>query len=267
MTEQRVTRVGVLARLDAGEQLRATQAGVLVRINQTVVRMTRAGALVRLSPLVLRATTVGVLVRITPAVAPAEPPPPPPERVLLVTAATLYRAPVGETPPDVSAVGYGDAWGGNWITLGYTLEPLSFSLDTELVRVRVEQLLSAVRIFRRQEGLVLETTLAELTSENLALALDGAITVGENYQLIEAGGNFAMQEYAWGFEGRRTTEQGETLAVRFFVHRGVAVLRGAIRFGRGQATGIPLRIEAVADLTRPAGRQLVEAHIVMEAAH
>lgn len=259
MTEQRVTRVGVLARLDAGEQLRTTQAGVLVRINQTVLRMTQAGALVRMSPLVVQATTVGVLIRITPAPPPDEPA----ERVLLVTAATLYRAPVGESLPDVTEIEYGDAWGGNWIGLGYTLEPLTFSLDTDLVRVRVEQLLSAVRIFRRQEGLVLETTLAELTAENLALALDGAITVGDTYQIIEAGGDFAMREYAWGFEGYRLSDAGDKLAVRFFVHRGVAVLRGPIRMGRATATGIPLRIEAVADTTRPAGKQLVQSHIVM----
>ena len=73
MTEQRVTRIGVLARLDAGEQLRSTRVGVLVRINQTVLRMTQAGALVRVSPLVLQATTVGVLVRLTPVPSVASP--------------------------------------------------------------------------------------------------------------------------------------------------------------------------------------------------
>lgn len=258
MTEQRVTRVGAIARLGAGEQLRATQVGVLIRINQTVLRATTVGALVRVSPLVVQVTAIGVLVRVTPATSDT-----PPERVLLVTAATLYRAPVGEALPDVTAVGYGDAWGGNWIGLGYTLEPLTFSMDTDLVRVRVEQLLSAVRIFRRQEGLVLETTLAEMTSDNLALALDGAVTVGDTYQVIEVGGDFVMREYAWGFEGYRLSDAGDKLAVRFFVHKGVAVLRGPIRMGRGVATGIPLRIEAVADTTRPAGKQLVESHIVM----
>lgn len=236
-----------------------TQTKALIEIGSKRFAVTQAVALVELRTSRLRVGQVLVLVEISPI--PSDPTLP--ERVLLVTAATLYRAPVGETPPDVSAVGYGDAWGGNWIGLGYTLEPLTFSLDTDLVRVRVEQLLSAVRIFRRQEGLVLETTLAELTAENLALALDGAITVGDTYQIIEAGGDFAMREYAWGFEGYRLSDAGDKLAVRFFVHRGVAVLRGPIRMGRATATGIPLRIEAVADTTRPAGKQLVQSHIVM----
>lgn len=73
MTEQRVTQAGALARINAGEQLRATQAGVLVRIEQTVLRATQAGALVRISPLVLQVSTVGVLVRM--AFVPAAPAP------------------------------------------------------------------------------------------------------------------------------------------------------------------------------------------------
>jgi hypothetical protein len=195
------------------------------------------------------------LVRITPN-------PPATMPKVMATAATLYRGPVGEPKPDETLIGYGEAWGGGWVNLGYTLEPLTFSLESVLVRVRVEQLLSAVRIFRRQEGLVLETVLAEMTSDNLAMALDGAITVGDGYQIIEAGGNWVMSEYAWGFEGYRFSDAGEKLAVRFFVHKGIAVLRAPIRWGRGVATGIPLRIEAIADLTRSAGKQLVETHLV-----
>jgi hypothetical protein len=73
MTEQRVTSVGALARLNAGEQLRATQAGVLIRIEQTVLRATTVGALVRMSPLVVQMTMIGVLVRGTPVTSVAAP--------------------------------------------------------------------------------------------------------------------------------------------------------------------------------------------------
>lgn len=66
MTEQRVTSVGLIVRLDAGNQVRSTTVGALVRINQTVVHATQLGTIVRLSPLVLLATTVAMLVRITP---------------------------------------------------------------------------------------------------------------------------------------------------------------------------------------------------------
>lgn len=253
----RVTQAGALVRLTANQSLLITQAGALVRVRLVQIRVTQAGALVRVSLVQIRVTQAGVLVRCTP-----KPPPElPDEKSLLMTAATLYRAPVGEPVPDEN-IGYGEAWGGNWVQLGYTLEPLRFSLESDLMRVRVEQLLSAVRIFRSQEGLVVRTTLAELTSDNLALALDGAITVGDNCQIIEAGGDFAMREWAWGAEGYRLNRRGDKVAVRVFVHRGVAVLDGAITMGRTMATGIPLRIEAIADITRPPGKQLMEIHIV-----
>jgi hypothetical protein len=252
----RVTQAGAVVRLSGDRKAFVTQAGALVRVSLVQVRATQAGALVRCALLQVRVSQAGVLVRITPAPEAAE-------RVLLITAALLYQAPVGEPLPDVSQIGYGEPWGGNWRHLGYTLEPLRFSLESDLVRVRVEQLLSAVRIFQRREELVLETTLAELSDENLQLALDGAITVGDGYAEIEAGGDFAMRDWAWGFEGYRLSDSGDKLAVRFFVHRGVAVLGGPVRMGKGVATGLPLRIEAVADLTRPAGKQLVESHIVM----
>jgi hypothetical protein len=42
----------------------------------------------------------------------------------------------------------------------------------------------------------------------------------------------------------------------------VAVLDQTITMGRATATGIPLRIEAIADITRPPGKQLMESHIV-----
>lgn len=249
-----VTQAGALVRLSSNQKLLITQAGALVRVNLVQIRATQAGALVRLSLVRLRVSQAGVLVRLTPDVS---------EPVLLATAASLYRAPVGEALPDVLAVGYGEAWGGAWLHLGYTLEPLRFSLESDLVRVRVEQLLSAVRIFRRHEGLVIKTVLAELTSDNLALVLDGAVTVGDNYQIIEAGGDFAMRDWAWGFEGYRLSRRGDKLAVRFFVHRGVAVLDGAIRMGKATPTGIALRIEAIADTRKMPGKQLVESHIVM----
>lgn len=238
---------------DESRRLRITQSGVFVRINARYVHVTTISILAHVTTIDLYVTQIGVLIRITPAPPPNEPA----ERVLLVTAATSSQ--VGKSLPDVTGIEYGDAWGGNWIGLGYTLEPLTFSLDTDLVRVRVEQLLSAVRIFRRQEGLVLETTLAKLTAENLALALDSAITISGMPVRSSKRAAILRCGYAWGFEGYRLSDGGDKLAVRFFVHRGVAVLRGPIRMGRATATGMPLRIEAVADTTRPAGKQLVQA--------
>jgi hypothetical protein len=257
MAEARISQAAALVELDA-QSVRASQAAALVELDAQSVRASQAALLIEIDQIQIHISQMVGLIEFE-----YEPAPEPSARsALLVTAAILYRAPVGEAVPDETTIGYGEAWGGNWMSLGYTLEPLRFSLESDLVHVRVEQLLSAVRIFRRQEGLVLETTLAEMTTENLEMVFDGAVTVGDGYAVIEVGGNFAMREWAWGFEGYRLSDAGEKLPVRFFVHKGVAVLAGALRMGKGTPTGIPLRIEAVADLTRPAGKQLVESHIV-----
>jgi hypothetical protein len=257
MTEARVSQDGLLVETD-GQFVRTSQDGLLIELDGQFVRVSQDALLVEIDQVQIRISQDALLIEIEFA------PQPMPEhapQLLMASATVLYRAPVGEALPS-ALIRHGEAWGGNWVDLGYTLEPLRFSLESDLVRVRVEQLLSAVRIFRRQEGLVIRTTLAELTSDNLALALDGAVTVSDNYQIIEAGGDFAMREWAWGFEGYRLNSRGDKLAVRFFVHKGVAVLDGAVTMGKATATGIPLRIEAIADTARPAGKQLVESHIV-----
>lgn len=187
---------------------------------------------------------------------------------ILVTPAKIYRAPVGEALPDETTVAYGAAWGGNWTDLGYTLEPVSLSYETETFKLMVEQLTSPVRQVRQEENVAIETVLAELTGANLALVLDGTTTTtapGVNqagYDRILAGGSVSLSEYAWGFEGFRLTSANARLPVRVFIYRGSAVLNGQLTFAKSAGVGIPVRIEAMPDTTRTAGQQIVEIHNV-----
>jgi hypothetical protein len=70
MSNLRVTKAGSIARLDAGQTLRTTQAGALVRCRDVDapsdygIQATQAGALVRLAPPEARVSQVGVLTRI-----------------------------------------------------------------------------------------------------------------------------------------------------------------------------------------------------------
>jgi hypothetical protein len=187
---------------------------------------------------------------------------------ILVTPAKIYRAPVGTALPDETTVAYGASWGASWTDLGYTLEPVSMSYETETFKLMVEQLTAPVRSVRQEETVTIETVLAEITGANLALALDGTTTTtapgaGQaGYDQVEAGGSVSIAEYTWGFEGYRLAANNAKLPVRVFIYRGVATLNGQLTFAKSAGVGIPLRIEALPDTTKEAGKQLLVIHNV-----
>lgn len=187
---------------------------------------------------------------------------------ILVTPATIYYAPVGETLPDESSIDYGEAWGGNWVNLGYTLEPVSLSYETETFELEVEQITLPVRRVRTKETVMIETTLAEMTATNLALVVDGTATttaagVGQvGFDEILAGGSVDLSEYAWGFEGFRVTAANVRLPVRMFLYKGNAVLNGQLTFAKGAGVGIPIQIKALPDTTQDPGEQILVIHNV-----
>ena len=187
---------------------------------------------------------------------------------ILVTPATIYYAPVGEALPDESSIDYGEAWGGNWTNLGYPLEPVALSYETETFELEVEQITLPVRRVRTKETVMIETSLAEMTGANLALVVDGTVTttaagVGQvGFDEILAGGSVDLSEYAWGFEGFRVTSANVRLPVRMFLYRGNAVLNGQLTFAKGAGVGIPIQIKALPDTTQDAGEQILVIHNV-----
>jgi hypothetical protein len=186
---------------------------------------------------------------------------------ILVTPAKIYYAPVGETAPSPDTVGYGEAWGGNWTDVGYTLTPLSANFTREMFRLFVEQLTNPVRKKITEEQLVFETTLAELTGDNLVLGFGGTVvetaadTDSPGMTELEMGGDTTPDVYAWGFEGEYVTDDNESLPVRIFLFRGNPILGGNLEFAKGAAVGIPIRIEAEADTTKAVGKQLMKIQI------
>lgn len=187
---------------------------------------------------------------------------------ILVTPATIYYAPVGETLPDETSVAYGEAWGGNWVNLGYTLDPVAWSVEKTTFELEVEQLSTAVRSVTQTETSMIETNLAEFTGSNIALATGGTVTttaagVGQvGFDEITGGGSVDLSEYAWGFEGFRITSGNVRLPVRLFFYRGIAVVNGQLTFAKSAGVGIPLQVKALADTTKDPGEQLWVIHNV-----
>lgn len=185
---------------------------------------------------------------------------------LIKSGAVLYQGPVGETPPAITTVAYGTAWGGNWIRLGYTKSPLTVAYESTEVDLEVEEVLAALNRLRIGEKMTLETTLAELTAEYIQAAASealgittvaaGAGTMG--YEQTGLGGEVDLAQHAWGIEGRYVDSSNNVLPIRMIVWKGTGRLNGNLEFSWKTAdyTGIPIQIQALADTTQSVGAQL-----------
>ena len=182
---------------------------------------------------------------------------------ILLTPARIFYAPVGETLPDENSVAYGEAWGGNWSDLGYTLNPVTMNITRDLFELFVEQLTNPVRRKITQETFTIETTLAEITGDNLLLAYGGTVTetpagaaqVAKTE--LEAGGDTTPDVYAFGLEGEYVDDDNDSFPVRVLMFRGNPILGGAMQFAKSAGMGIPIRITAEADTTKAVGKQLL----------
>ncbi len=193
---------------------------------------------------------------------------------ILIGPITAYYAPVGETIPDETSVAYGGAWGGNWTSLGYTKEdtPLSWNHEKNSKMVGAQQTILKLKAVHTEETLVVETTLIEMTADNLELAAEGTVTdvvaaVGQKgYSKLEGGGQYIPDMYAFGFEGMRVMSDGTKQPVRLFVWKGFMTVGGALEFGKDDETGIPIHIDGLADTSKAANKQLYYVEIVTAAA-
>jgi hypothetical protein len=182
------------------------------------------------------------------------------------TGAWLYNAPTGEANPDETTVAYGAAWGGNWVRVGYTKAPLTVAYESEESDVTVEEELPPVKRFRISENLTLETTLAEFTAAYLQLAAGNQTAVTETaaggaqkaYEYTSLGGDPTITEKKWGLEWRHITSAGVEQPGRLFIHKGTAMINGALEFSQkaDDYPGIPIQIKALSDTTQSAGAKL-----------
>lgn len=178
---------------------------------------------------------------------------------ILLGSATVWYAPLGEELPNADVIGYGVAWGGNWTALGYTLTPLSCLLTYEEIEVMVPESAMPVKRKRVNERISLETTMAKLTGDALALVTGGVVSLSQPAgglwrEELEAG-NASPEERTWGFEGRYEADDGSVQPVRFQLYRATSTIGGAITFSKAGAAGIPLRVDGLGDVTRDAGKQ------------
>lgn len=182
---------------------------------------------------------------------------------ILITPAKIYRAPVGETLPDESTIDYDEAWGGNWVNLGYTLQPITLNYNREVFELMVEQVNGAVKRRVTNEVAIIETVLAEVTPTNISYAIGGTVTTtaagaGQTaYQELKAGGSTILTEAAWGLEGLYENATGVKFPVRCFIYKATAILNGPLNFAKAAGVGVPIQISALNDTAKTVGEQLI----------
>jgi hypothetical protein len=183
---------------------------------------------------------------------------------ILAAPARIYYAPVGAAIPSETTIAYDQAWGGSWVSLGSTLTPVTFAYNQELFDIEVESSTIAVKRGRSKEEATIETTLAESLGVNLGLAFDGAVTTTaagasqKGFTEVNAGGKLLVSEYAFGIESLYVNSAGVQFPVRLFVWKANAMLNGNLEFSKKAATGIPLQIKALADVSKPIGQRLLK---------
>ena len=191
---------------------------------------------------------------------------------LIVGPARVFYAPVGETLPDENSVDYGDAWGGNWAEVGTTKTPVTAKYEVETAEAMVEQVTAAIKRWITSEKLSFETVLAEMDIDILNLLIEGTVTTTAagasqvGMKELEAGNTWIMTEKAWGFEGLYQDDSGNQFPIRLFIYRATARINGDMEFGKADTTGYPLRVEALADVSQAAGKQLMKLQKVTAAA-
>jgi len=156
--------------------------------------------------------------------------------------------------PDPDAVLAGAAWGGTWARLGATKAPLTCLYEDERSDVNVEENLAAVFRYKTSEALTLETVLAELDVDYLALATEGTVSVDAGvgaliaYDELPVGNRSLLTMYQFGFEGIQPQSDGALWPVRFIVYRANIKLGGELSFSKREDdyTGVPITIEALA---------------------
>lgn len=177
---------------------------------------------------------------------------------LLKSQAVVWVAPAGETIPDETTVAYAGTWGGNWVKLGYTKEPLSMLYEFDEAELMVEQMLGPVKRRKINEHATLETVLSEATALNLAYVTGGvaadvtSTAAGASQKAFESlnvGNDPVLTEWAVGFEGVHYDATGVAQPVRVFMDPATINVNGPLEFSKknDDYTGIPLQVKGLAN--------------------
>lgn len=181
----------------------------------------------------------------------------------------VYYAPIGTTLP-ADSLAFGAAWPAGWVNWGSTKEPLKMIYEGTPLEIMVEEALASVdRRIQAEKG-TLECVLAELTATNLNLAAGGQLVttaagsgqVGKEDWYV--GGNARLIKRMFAFEGDYYDEDDAHFPIRLFVWRATCVPHAELSFSKKEQLGLAVKVDALADLTKPINQQLWQFQKILE---
>lgn len=184
---------------------------------------------------------------------------------IIFAPARLYYAPVGTAFP-ANTVLAGAAWGGAWEELGETTKPLTQTVGLKVIEAMSDQSMGAIKRVVSERSVTYETELIEFDLEKYALVTGAKHTVvtaaasgTKGIDKITIGSENCLDEFTFGFEAVcEIADCADTLWFRGVIHRATASGDAKFDFSRKSNTGVPLKIEALADTSKPKAEQFFE---------
>ena len=165
---------------------------------------------------------------------------------LVVGTGTLYIAPYGTAAPAVDATP-----GVVWSNLGDFKDNVKFTMDQNIVLIRTKNRTGSVKATRVEEGISVETVLADATLENLStyignLVVDtppGVGTIGTRKMQLHRG--LAITEFAMLWKGN--SPYGDWKA-QYYMPRGIFEGPITLEGKNDDSQGVPVKFTALEDL-------------------
>lgn len=181
--------------------------------------------------------------------------------------AKIWTAPQGTAFP-AATIAYGTAWGGAWLYLGDTLDPLTLGGDREEFKVEIQQAITAVKTIITKDEKNFSTVMAEhdillLNQLLLGTAVNTAPGSGTpGYYTLDFGGKQIPNVLAVGFEALWQTAAGVQTPIRWMFYKGSLIQDGDIVYDKNGVAGIPIRIDTYADTTQAVNKQVGRLQVV-----
>jgi hypothetical protein len=176
--------------------------------------------------------------------------------------AILYYAPLGTALP-ADSLAVGGVWPVGWQRIGLSSAPLTVAYSFETKAPEIQEAMGTVKSKKISEEATLETMMAQLNLTVLSNVWGGSTTLtpagaGQPAkEQFKIGGAAQMPLRLWGFEGEQENDAGLVFPVRGFIYRGTGDEGGDLEYSKEDYTGIPLKIIAHEDMTKPKGERLL----------
>lgn len=192
---------------------------------------------------------------------------------IIVTGARVFLAPVNLITPvtlPLPSLAVDGTWPTGWTDVGFTLDPVKLTYKFDILEIFVEQSYSPVRRRRTKEAATIQTTIAEHSAGNLAIAMAGiatqtaATSTVPGYEEFTVGGDPNLPLYVVGIEGGYNNADENFFPVRLFFWYATVADGGTLEYAKDKPAGIPLTLNALADVTKPRTEQLFTFQRVLE---